>query len=220
MKKGDNVRLRTDGRYEARYAKGRDGNGKLIYGYCYGQTYEEAVEKRSYQLQMLAKPRKLNLLILGAGSHGLDVYRIAKSLRCFSKISFLDDDPTKEKAIGRWEEAERYLEEYPAAMVAVGDEDLRRRWMQKLTVLGFITPTLIHPSAFIPDETEIGNGTVICAMTTVGSGVHIGQGCIVTTGSTVPRKSYIPDWGYFDIDKIIHYREIYEVMYNPGNEGV
>ena len=28
MKKGDNIRLRADGRYEARYIKSRDENGK------------------------------------------------------------------------------------------------------------------------------------------------------------------------------------------------
>ena len=45
MAKGENIFLRKDGRFEARYAKGRDGNGKLIYGFCYGRTYEEAREK-------------------------------------------------------------------------------------------------------------------------------------------------------------------------------
>ena len=30
LKSGDNVRLRSDGRYEARYQKGRDENGKII----------------------------------------------------------------------------------------------------------------------------------------------------------------------------------------------
>ena len=45
MAKRENVFLRKDGRYEARYAKGRDVCGKLIYGFCYGRTYEEAKEK-------------------------------------------------------------------------------------------------------------------------------------------------------------------------------
>ena len=34
MAKGENIFLRKDGRFEARYAKGRDGNGKLI---CAGE---------------------------------------------------------------------------------------------------------------------------------------------------------------------------------------
>ena len=31
---GVNIRKRKDGRYEARYPKGRDAAGKLLYGYC------------------------------------------------------------------------------------------------------------------------------------------------------------------------------------------
>ena len=45
MANRENVFLRKDGRFEARYRKGRDNNGKLIYGFCYGKTYEEAREK-------------------------------------------------------------------------------------------------------------------------------------------------------------------------------
>lgn len=45
MARKDNVHLRKDGRYEARYVKGRDAQGKIIYGFCYAGTYEEAKEK-------------------------------------------------------------------------------------------------------------------------------------------------------------------------------
>lgn len=45
MAKGENVFQRKDGRFEARYIKGRKADGKLIYGFCYGRTYEEAREK-------------------------------------------------------------------------------------------------------------------------------------------------------------------------------
>ena len=209
MKTGENIRLRKDGRYEARYTKGRTPAGKIIYGYCYGKTEDEAREKRNYQLQLLAKPKELNLLILGAGSHGVDVYEIAKSLHVFSKISFLDDDTRKENVIGTWENATNMTDEYAAAIVAVGDEDTRRSWTEKLSLMGYSTPTLIHPTAFISEGTKIGVGTVICARATIASSVQIGQGCIITSGSTVPRKTIIPSWGYFDFDHIIHYHETY-----------
>ena len=207
MKTGDNIRLRADGRYEARYIKSRDANGKIIYGCCYGQTYEEAKEKREYQLQKMAQPRPMNFLILGAGMHGSDVYEIAKSLRVFTKIDFLDDDPTKERTIGKWEDAERLNDEYPIALVAVGDEDTRREWTCKLNQWGYITPTLIHPTAYVSEDTEIGVGAVIYPRATIATGVHVGRGAIVGTGSTVPRKTYIPDWGYFETDRIIRYKK-------------
>lgn len=211
MKKGDNIRLRTDGRYEARYIKSRDLSNKPVYGYCYGKTYEEAKEKRGYQLQKMAEPKAMNLLILGAGSHGLDVYEIAKSLHIFSKIDFLDDDPEKTRAIGPWSDIKNLVDEYPVAIVAFGDEDVRKEWTQKLSVLGYITPVLIHPTAFVPEDTEIGIGTVICARATIGTSVHIGTGCIVTSGSNVPRETYIPDWQQFEFDRIIRERGRYHV---------
>lgn len=216
MKTGDNIHLRSDGRYEARYMKGRTSSGKIIYGSCYGKTYEEALEKRTYQLQRLAKPKELNLLILGAGSHGTDVLEIARNLHVFSKINFLDDDPDKDHVIGRWCDAESLLSEYPAAIVAVGDEDTRRIWTEKLSLMGFVTPTLIHPSAFLSEGVSVGVGTVICARATISSGVRIGTGCIITSGSTVPRKTVIPNWGYFDFDKLIHYKEEYLIKNNQN----
>lgn len=45
MSKGENIFKRRDGRWEARYIKGRDPAGKIKYGFCYGKTYREAKEK-------------------------------------------------------------------------------------------------------------------------------------------------------------------------------
>ena len=45
MARGENVFHRKDGRYEARYIKGRRADGKPLYGFCYGRTYEEAKDK-------------------------------------------------------------------------------------------------------------------------------------------------------------------------------
>ena len=212
MNKGDNVRLRADGRYEARYIKTRDESGKPIYGYCYGRTECEAREKRDYQLKKITKPREMNLLILGAGDHGRDVAELAKDLHVFNRIDFLDDNPYRENVVGRWDDAAKFLEKYPLAFVAVADEMTRRTWMDRLSVMGFIIPVLVHPTAFISEGTEIGRGSVICAKSNISSGVKIGEGCIINTGSTVPRKSVIPDWGYFELDRCIeHYREEYQI---------
>lgn len=45
MSKGENIFKRKDGRWEARYVKGRDLSGKIKYGFCYGKSYKEAKEK-------------------------------------------------------------------------------------------------------------------------------------------------------------------------------
>lgn len=45
MAKGENIFKRKDGRWEARYVKSRDADGKIKYGFCYGKTYAEAKTK-------------------------------------------------------------------------------------------------------------------------------------------------------------------------------
>lgn len=45
MAKGENIFKRKDGRWEARYIKARDENGRIKYGFCYGKTYAEAKAK-------------------------------------------------------------------------------------------------------------------------------------------------------------------------------
>lgn len=44
-KKGENIYKRKDGRWEARYIRGYQPDGKAIYGYCYAATYAGAKEK-------------------------------------------------------------------------------------------------------------------------------------------------------------------------------
>lgn len=44
-RRGENIYHRKDGRFEGRYIKNYDDNGKGITGYVYGKTYKEAKEK-------------------------------------------------------------------------------------------------------------------------------------------------------------------------------
>ena len=44
-RKGENIYKRKDGRYEGRYIKDYDLQGKGIIGYVYGKTYKDAKEK-------------------------------------------------------------------------------------------------------------------------------------------------------------------------------
>lgn len=61
MATGENIFKRKDGRWEARYIKGYDLTGKIIYGFCYGKTYRDAKEKvTKCRAEMLAgrQPRR------------------------------------------------------------------------------------------------------------------------------------------------------------------
>lgn len=203
MRTGDNIRQRTDGRYEARYPKGRDEKGRIIYGCCYGRSYEEAAQKREEALLRTHAVREMNLLILGAGSHGQEVRELAQSLNVFRKVAFLDDDPAKEEAIGPCTDLSRYAGQYPVAIPAVGDRALRMRWLGELARAGFVLPVLIHPGAVVSPSASVGYGTVICARATVGAGAVIGTGCIISSGATIDRNVVIPDGAHIDCGRVV-----------------
>lgn len=46
-KRGENIYLRKDGRYEGRYVVGKKSNGKTAFGYIYGKKYSEVKRKLS-----------------------------------------------------------------------------------------------------------------------------------------------------------------------------
>ena len=203
MKTGNNIRQRKDGRFEARYIRDRDENGKIIWGYCYGTTYEEAEQKRNIELSYITPIKNLNILILGAGDCGKEVKDLVKQLRIFNKIDFLDDN-LDTGTIGACEKFNQYKELYTVAIAAVGNNALRLKWTMELIKEGFAIPTLIHPSANVMTDSSIGSGSIICAGATVGLGAKIGRGCIISSGATIGKNALVEDWTLVDEGETVH----------------
>ena len=65
-KRGENIYRRKDNRWEARFIKERDDNGKIKFGYCYAKTYKEAkqklfIAKKELLTQQKVKQKKARL---------------------------------------------------------------------------------------------------------------------------------------------------------------
>ena len=50
-RRGENIHKRKDGRWEARYEKGRTEKGTIIYGFLYGKSYREAKAQNLPELE-------------------------------------------------------------------------------------------------------------------------------------------------------------------------
>lgn len=57
-RKGENIFLRKDGRWEARYIKERSIDGSYKYGYVYGKNYLETKKKRNEILLDLDRKKR------------------------------------------------------------------------------------------------------------------------------------------------------------------
>lgn len=141
---------------------------------------------------------KKKLLIIGASGHGKVVVDIAIKMNKWRYIAFLDDDPSITECMGfsvrgKTEDAFKYADEADI-FVAVGNNEIREKVQNKLESAGIKPPLLIHPSAIIGSEVEVGNGTVIMAGVVVNSATRIGKGCIINTAATLDHDNRIADF--------------------------
>lgn len=214
VKKSKGIYYRKDGRWEARYKRKLRDDGKVIYGSVYGASEEEVREKRAIitgnDEETHVRERRLNLLILGAGSHGRNVMEIAESLRVFNKISFVDDKATGPNILGKCKDSADLILDYPCAVIAIGDNEKRKKWAKRLKEWGYMMPNIIAPSANISPKAVLGEGVVALPNCTIGEAV-VGDYCILCSnslvsidsklgacsrldeGSVCPRKSRVPE---------------------------
>ncbi len=201
------VYKRTDGRWEARYVKGFDDNGKRLFGAVYAKTKEEVLKRRDEKLNVhsvegKAIPTQLNLLILGAGTHGHDVKEIAENLRIFKKIRFLDDNLEGEEIIGKCSDAIDFRNEYPCAFIAIGDNKIRKKYAKLLKKMNFFMPNIISPTATISPSAELGEGIAILPQSVIGAS-KIGDYVIIAANGVVNSDVTLEDYVHIDCGAMV-----------------
>ncbi len=141
---------------------------------------------------------KDNLIIIGASGHGKVIADIAIKMNKWQSIAFLDDDESIKtsmglKVIGKMADAFTYKDEADF-FVAIGKNATREKVQGKLMDQGMTVVKLIHPSAVIGTDVEIGMGTVVMAGVVINSSSRIGEGCIINTSSSLDHDNIIEDY--------------------------
>ena len=197
---------RNEGRWEARFKVGVNERGRAIYKSVYAKTKEEVIRKKQEYIGGLSddknKSTEMNLLILGAGTHGRDVYEIAESLHIFKKISFLDDKAEGKQIIGKCKDILKFRGEYPCAFVAIGDNEIRKKYATMLKAYHILMPSIVSPMANISPNAEIGEGVAILPMARVGE-AKIGDFTIIASNSLVSSSSIIKNFCQIDSGAIV-----------------
>jgi sugar O-acyltransferase (sialic acid O-acetyltransferase NeuD family) len=141
---------------------------------------------------------KNKLIIIGASGHGKVVADIAIKMNKWQSIAFLDDDESIKRSmglevIGKTADAFTYKEEADF-FVAIGSNTTREKIQEKLIEQGLNVVSLIHPSAVIGTDVEIGIGTAVMAGIVINSSTRIGNGCIINTSSSLDHDNIIEDY--------------------------
>ncbi len=128
-----------------------------------------------------------NLLILGAGQYGRVVREIAKDMNYFDKISFLDDNSSL--AIGKLTDYNFFEDSYSYAFVAIGNPDIRIKWLNLLEETNYTIPVLIHPKAYVSPSAKIMEGSIVEPMAVVHTECTIKRGCFISAGAVINHAS-------------------------------
>ena len=141
---------------------------------------------------------KDKLIIIGASGHGKVVADIAIKMNKWQNIAFLDDDESIKtsmglEVIGKTADAFTYKDQADF-FVAIGNNATREKIQEKLTDEGLSVVNLIHPSAVIAADVEIGTGTVVMAGVVINSSCKIGKGCIINTSCSLDHDNAIEDY--------------------------
>lgn len=131
------------------------------------------------------------LIIIGASGHGSVVADIAR-LNGYEDIVFLDDNEQKKECagypvIGNSSEAPE-----GDLFVAVGSSGIRKKLIERYRERK--QPVLIHPSAVIAGNVQVGSGSVVMAGAVINQGAVVGRGAIVNTCSSVDHDCRLGDY--------------------------
>jgi sugar O-acyltransferase (sialic acid O-acetyltransferase NeuD family) len=141
------------------------------------------------------------VLIYGASGHGKVIIDIVEQEGRYEIAGLLDDDPAiqgqnfcRYPILGGFSLLNEGIHRDCKLILAIGDNQARRRLWKKLKELGYELVCAIHPSAQIARDVSIGPGTVIMANTAVNSGTKVGENVIINTGATIDHDCVIEDY--------------------------
>ncbi len=145
------------------------------------------------------------IIIVGAGGHGRVVLDILRAAEEFTPVGFLDANAGLHgrqvdglEVLGDLSVLERLkYQGVTGAIVAIGDNHIRRTYAEDITNLGLNLINAIHPSANIAATAHIGKnvviaaGAVVCAHCQIGNSTVLNTGCIVDHESIIANSAHI-----------------------------
>lgn len=134
------------------------------------------------------------MILIGGGGHARVIADLCRKSGQTVQAIF-DDDPAKhhsrifETPVVGAISSEKIDK---PAFLAIGDNRTRRNLSETLHPPEW--KTLIHPTAIVADDVEIGEGTVIMAGAIIQTGSRIGRHAIVNTGACIDHDCRIGDF--------------------------
>jgi len=136
----------------------------------------------------------MKIIIIGMCSHSQVVEQICRDIG-YTEIYFAsysyEPKNKPDNYLGDIEKIEN-VENY-SCIIGIGDNFLRKEIVKKLK-LNWIKA--IHPTSYIANKDNIGEGTLICPGVAVQTGSIIGKHCIINTNASVDHHNIVENFSH------------------------
>ena len=136
------------------------------------------------------------LIIIGAGGHG-KVIADAALKNGYTNICCVDDHATGDvmgfPIIGTTADVECLNDGNTDFVIGIGNNAIRKT-IAEIHNVNWVS--IVHPSAQIGFDAEIGKGTVVMANAVVNVCAKIGEHCIINTGAIVEHDNVIENYAH------------------------
>ena len=136
------------------------------------------------------------LIIIGAGGHG-KVIADAALKNGYTNICCVDDSATGDvmgfPIIGTTADVECLNDGNTDFVIGIGNNAIRKT-IAEIYNVNWVS--IVHPSAQIGLDVEIGKGTVVMANAVVNVCAKIGEHCIINTGAIVEHDNVIENYAH------------------------
>lgn len=134
----------------------------------------------------------MRVAIYGAGGHGKVTWDVLVAAG-FEPVGFVDQNAGGTllglPVAARPEE----LPAFEGAIVAIGNNRVRREIFERLKAAGHAMVSAVHPSAVLSPRVALGEGVLVVAGVIVNIDARIGNNVILNTGATVDHDCLVGD---------------------------
>jgi sugar O-acyltransferase (sialic acid O-acetyltransferase NeuD family) len=143
----------------------------------------------------------MDVVIIGAGGHGRVVLDLLLTAGEHRVVGLLDADPALQgtsvygvDVLGPANLLSKLRQQrVRGAIVAIGDNRIRRTYRNEVDAAGIELINAIHPAAVVSPRAVLGRNIVICAGAIVCTEATIGDSVILNTGCRVDHECVIGD---------------------------
>jgi UDP-perosamine 4-acetyltransferase len=141
----------------------------------------------------------MDVIIVGAGGHGRVVLDILRAAGKYTVAGFIDANQDLHgseiaglQVLGNLNLLPKLKARGVAgAIVAVGDNRVRRSYAQKLAAAGLTLVNAVHPSAVISPTAVLGENVVVAAGVIICTEARVGDSAILNTAAAIDHECEI-----------------------------